>query len=92
VDGLTKGAAAELGPKGIRVNAVSPGVIDTNLFTAAQLPSDWIKASVTKSNPLGRIGTVEDVAHAVSFFADGAKSGYVTGANLLADGGYNARS
>lgn len=80
-----QGAALELGAKGIRVNAVCPGMIDTPLihdgtFTDEQLEED------RKEYPLGTFGEPEDIGHAIAFLlSDAAK--WVTGTNLIIDGG-----
>lgn len=80
IDSLTGGLAREVGADGIRVNAVSPGPIGTEMLSAEK------KASATALSPLGRIGTPEEVAAAVMFLAsDGAS--FVTGANLAVSGG-----
>jgi len=95
LEGLTQGAAAELGPKGVRVNSLAPGVVATNIFTAAGMPASAAEGFVAKfaaSNPLRRIGNLDDMAKAASFFADGTRSGYVTGATLVADGGFYVSS
>jgi 3-oxoacyl-[acyl-carrier protein] reductase len=81
VIGLTLSAAKELGPVGIRVNAVAPGMIETDLI--AGLPPA-IAAERLKAIPLGRFGTPEEVAEAVLFLA---RAGYVTGQVLGVDGG-----
>lgn len=87
VVGLTKSAAAEYGRKGIRVNAVAPGAIMTDMLTngIASTPEgrDWIGANV----PIGRIGDPEDVAEAVVWLASEAAR-YLTGVILPVDGGY----
>ena len=79
---LTKGLAKELGPSGIRVNAVAPGAIDTDMlscFTAED------KLHMTEDIYLGRLGTPEDIADVICFLAgDGAR--YVTGQVLGVDG------
>ena len=89
---LTHGAAVELAPLGIRVNAVAPGMTETPLF------SEWIaerpdpeaaRAEVEAQIPLGRLASPEDVAEAIVFLAgDGAA--HITGATLPVDGGYTA--
>ena len=80
--GLTKSLAAELGPSGIRVNCVAPGVIDTAMN--ARL-SDEEKDALCQSTPLCRMGTPEEVADAVLFMAEAS---FVTGAVLSVDGGF----
>ena len=81
--GLTRSWARELAPFGITVNAVAPGFIPVERH--ADVPAGTVDAYLA-SVPVGRMGTPEDVAHAVSFLAsDGA--GFVTGQRLLVDGG-----
>ena len=82
---LVKELANELGPFGIRVNAVSPGSIDT---WSDRLPNaDQLRSRSEQVVPLGRLGAAEDVAKAIEFLCDREASGYVTGANLTVDGG-----
>lgn len=79
--GLTRALAYDLGPRGIRVNGVAPGIIETGMS-----PSD--RESLRERVPLrGRLGGVDDVASAVSFMIS-AEAGYVTGEILYVDGGY----
>ncbi|MBE7068207.1 MAG: SDR family oxidoreductase [Clostridiales bacterium] len=83
VIGFTKALAKELGYSGIRVNAVSPGVIDTKMnacFSEEEMQA--LKAEI----PLGRIGVGEDVAKAVVFLEENA---YITGIDLPVNGGYS---
>jgi 3-oxoacyl-[acyl-carrier protein] reductase len=81
--GLTRSWARELAPYGITVNAVSPGFIPVERH--ADVPAETREAYLA-SVPAGRMGTAEDIAHAVSFFAtDGA--GFITGQRLVVDGG-----
>lgn len=80
--GFTKALAKELGLSGIRVNAVSPGVIDTAMnarFSAEEM------GALKEEIPLGRLGTGEDVAKAVLFLAD---NDYITGIDLPVNGGF----
>ena len=84
--GLTKSLAKELGSRGISVNAVAPGLIPTALTNA--LPENAREAAI-KATPLGRLGTCEDVAEAVSFLASDAAS-FITGQVLGVDGGLAA--
>jgi 3-oxoacyl-[acyl-carrier protein] reductase len=82
---FTQGLAREVGSKGITVNNVQPGPIDTDLNPAS---GDW--ATPQKAvTCLGRYGTVEEVAALVAFVAS-PESAYITGANLTVDGGTNA--
>ncbi len=87
VIGLTKSAAVEYGKKGIRVNAVCPAVIDTEMFRRAA-ESDPRKAEfVAGMHPVGRIGQVEEVAAAVMYLCSN-QSGFTTGIALPVDGGH----
>ncbi|MEV4640422.1 SDR family oxidoreductase [Actinoplanes sp. NPDC049548] len=81
--GLTRSAAKELAPHGIRVNAVAPGFIDTDMTRA--LPTDVFESRAA-SIAMGRVGSPDDVARAILFFASGL-AGYVTGQVLGVDGG-----
>jgi 3-oxoacyl-[acyl-carrier protein] reductase len=81
--GLTKSLARELASRSIRVNAVSPGFIDTDM--TSHLNSE-LKAKMTEAIPLGRLGSADDVAQAVVFLASDAAS-YVTGDVLKVNGG-----
>ena len=81
---LTMAAALEYAPD-IRVNCVSPGFIDTNL-TAIVLADDERRTVVEEATPLERVGTAEDVANVITFLAS-AQAAYVTGQNIVVDGG-----
>jgi NAD(P)-dependent dehydrogenase (short-subunit alcohol dehydrogenase family) len=88
VIGLTRCAAAQYGPEGIRVNAVAPGVVATPA-TQARLDTARFQAVVIGTMPLGRVSTPEDIASAVAFLAsDEARC--VTGQVLAVDGGQTA--
>ena len=82
--GLAKAMARELGPDGIRVNCVTPGLISTDI-TAGKL-TDEMRAKIIEGIPLGRLGTAEDVAGIFTFLAS-ALSAYVTGAVIDVNGG-----
>jgi len=88
IEGLTKAMAAELAPKGVRVVSIAPTFITTPL-TAPFFENAEFKKWVEDRIPLGRIGTVEEVANAVVFLASPAAS-LVTGSSLLVDGGWTA--
>ena len=81
--GMTKTAAKELGPRGITVNAVAPGFIDTDM--TANL-SDDLKEGAKKQIALGRFGKPEEIASVVSFLASDNAS-FITGQTIVADGG-----
>ncbi|MBE6155378.1 MAG: glucose 1-dehydrogenase [Firmicutes bacterium] len=82
VNGITKSLARELAPRGIRVNAVAPGITETDMV--ASLPKEVIEPLI-KTIPLGRIGTPQDVANCIMFLASDLAS-YVTGEILSVDG------
>lgn len=84
VIGMTKALAKEVGPSGITVNCIAPGLIDTPMNK--NLDEETIKA-LCEETPVGRVGTPQDVANAVLFFADEASS-FVTGQVLGVDGGF----
>jgi 3-oxoacyl-[acyl-carrier protein] reductase len=80
---FTRSLARELGPMGIRVNSVAPGLIETELI--ATLKPELVE-NIVKSSSLRRIGTGEEVAEAVLFLAS-ARASYITGQCLIVDGG-----
>ena len=86
VVGLTKNAAAEYGPQGLRINCVGPAYIDTPLLD--NLPDD-ARAQLVARHPLGRLGTAEEVAKVVRFLLSDDAS-FVSGSYYLIDGGYTA--
>ncbi len=81
--GLTKSLAKEVAPRGIRVNAVAPGFVDTAM--TADL-SDEIRQQAIDAIPLGRMGAPQDIAKAVAFLAS-EDAAYITGQTLVVDGG-----
>ncbi|HSH40914.1 MAG TPA: SDR family oxidoreductase [Arenicellales bacterium] len=83
---LAKVWALELGPHGITANAVGPGPIRTGLFDRANPPGSPRTRAIIEAVPVRRVGTPEDVAHAVSYLLD-ARSGFVTGQVLYVCGG-----
>ena len=82
VNGMTKSLARELAPFGIRVNAVAPGIIETDMVR--RLPKEMIEPLI-QTIPLGRIGKPEDIANAFVFLASDMSS-YITGVVLSVDG------
>jgi NAD(P)-dependent dehydrogenase (short-subunit alcohol dehydrogenase family) len=86
--GLVRSLARELAPQGIRVNAVSPGPIDTAMVTKLGLPADAVQGyrdAAAAGNPSGRWGTADEIARAVAYLAFDAT--YTTGSELPVDGG-----
>lgn len=83
---LTQTMAAELAPHGIRVNAISPGMVPTDSFYRVLQFTEADLEALARTVPLGRMGTPEDMAAAVLYFASPA-SGWVTGQNILIGGG-----
>jgi len=83
VAGMTRALARELGSRGITVNCIAPGFIETDMTAA--LPEEQQKALLSQI-PLGHLGKPSDVAHAVAYLA-GAHAGYVTGQELHVNGG-----
>lgn len=86
VDSITISLALELGPRGIRVNSLNPGMVNTEGFSAAGFyESEWQKAAV-KVTPLGRIAEPVDIARAAMFLAS-EESSWITGETIFATGG-----
>jgi NAD(P)-dependent dehydrogenase (short-subunit alcohol dehydrogenase family) len=90
VVGLTKAAALQYAKAGIRINAVAPAAIETDMFEAATGGQDEVKAYITGLHPIGRIGTPLEVANAVLFLSSDLAS-FVIGETLMVDGGYVAQ-
>ena len=85
IDALTRSLALEWGPHGIRVNAIAPGAIDGTEGVSRLLPAE-ARRRMIEGNPLGRLGTIDDITHAALFLcSDGAT--YINGAVLVVDGG-----
>lgn len=86
VEGMTRALAVELSPKGIRVNCLAPGFIETPMSARALDQDPDRKRRVLERTPLGRLGKPEEVGYAAVFLASDAAS-YITGAVLAVDGG-----
>jgi len=87
VDAITRSLAKELGPRGIRVNAINPGMVETEGVHAAGLAESDMRKQVEAQTPLGRIGQPRDIAAAALFFAS-SDSAWITGETLTVAGGY----
>ncbi len=90
VRSLVRGLAAELGPRGIRVNALSPGAIETPIWSKTGLAEEQTSefgASISQTVPLGRFGSAQEMA-SVAVFLSSDDASYVTGGDLQADGGF----
>jgi NAD(P)-dependent dehydrogenase (short-subunit alcohol dehydrogenase family) len=88
--GLTKTLAAEWGGRGVRVNAVCPGWIKTEMDTADQGAGAYSDADIVDRVPLARFARADDVAEAIAFLLDANRSGFVNGISLPVDGGWLA--
>lgn len=90
VVGLTKAAALQYAKSGIRINAVGPGAIETDMFEKATGGQDEVKAYMASLHPMGRVGQPSEVASAVVWLSSDSAS-FVTGEILMVDGGYVAQ-
>lgn len=88
--GLTRTLAAEWGGRGVRVNAVCPGWVKTEMDVTAQASGLYNDSDITNRVPMGRFATSDDVANAILFLADETKSGFINGHTLVVDGGWTA--
>ena len=84
--GMTRSLAREVGSRGITVNAVCPGFVDTRMTEGA---SEELRAKYIEMTPIGRFGTPEEVAAVIAFLA-GPEASYVSGAVIAVDGGLSA--
>jgi len=87
VDAITRSLAAELGPRKIRVNAVRPGMVETEGTHSAGIAESDMRKQVEAQTPLGRIGQPQDIASAVVFLVSGDSS-WITGETFVISGGY----
>jgi NAD(P)-dependent dehydrogenase (short-subunit alcohol dehydrogenase family) len=88
--GLTRTLAAEWGGRGVRVNAVCPGWVKTEMDAADQAGGSYSDADITGRVPMARFATPDDIARAIAFLADPFESGFVNGHTLAVDGGWTA--
>jgi NAD(P)-dependent dehydrogenase (short-subunit alcohol dehydrogenase family) len=88
--GLTRTLAAEWGGRGVRVNAVCPGWVKTEMDVADQAGGSYTDADITGRVPMGRFARPDDIARAIAFLADSEESGFVNGHALSVDGGWSA--
>jgi len=90
VMGLTRSAALEYAPRGIRINAICPGTIETPMVTQMIDSGDLDRAEAAANQPIGRLGTADEMAAAVLWLCSPGAS-FVVGVALPVDGGYTAR-
>jgi 3-oxoacyl-[acyl-carrier protein] reductase len=86
VDAVTRSLAKELGPRRIRVNAINPGMVETEGFRTAGLEESDFRKQVEAQTPLGRIGRPQDIAPAAVFLAS-EDAAWITGETLHISGG-----
>jgi 3-oxoacyl-[acyl-carrier protein] reductase len=87
VDAITRSLAAELGPRGIRVNAIRPGMVETEGLRAAGIEGGDFQKQVKAQTPLGRLGQPQDIGSAAVFLAS-PDSSWITGETFVVSGGY----
>jgi len=88
--GLTRTLAAEWGGRGVRVNAVCPGWVKTEMDVADQAGGSYTDADIVGRVPMARFASPDDVARAIAFLADSEESGFINGHALAVDGGWTA--
>lgn len=88
--GLTRTLAAEWGGRGVRVNAVCPGWVKTEMDVADQAAGGYVDADIIEQVPMGRFAAPADIAAAVAFLSDPAVSGFINGVALPVDGGWSS--
>jgi len=87
VDAITRSLASELGPRGIRVNAIRPGMVETEGIRSAGIAESDMRKQIEKQTPLGRIGRPQDIAGTAVFLASDDAS-WITGETFVISGGY----
>jgi NAD(P)-dependent dehydrogenase (short-subunit alcohol dehydrogenase family) len=88
--GLTRTLASEWGGRGVRVNAVCPGWVKTEMDIADQAGGGYTDADITGRVPMGRFASPDDIAKAIGFLAEPFESGFINGQALAIDGGWTA--
>jgi NAD(P)-dependent dehydrogenase (short-subunit alcohol dehydrogenase family) len=88
--GLTRTLAAEWGGHGVRVNAVCPGWVKTEMDAADQATAAYTDADIINRVPMARFATPDDIAQAIAFLADPQQSGFINGHALAVDGGWSS--
>jgi NAD(P)-dependent dehydrogenase (short-subunit alcohol dehydrogenase family) len=88
--GLTRTLAAEWGGRGVRVNAVCPGWVKTEMDVADQAGGGYTDSDIVGRVPMARFATPDDIAQAIAFLADNNQSGFINGQALAVDGGWTA--
>jgi NAD(P)-dependent dehydrogenase (short-subunit alcohol dehydrogenase family) len=88
--GLTRTLAAEWGGRGVRVNAVCPGWVKTEMDTADQAGGGYSDTDIINRVPMARFASPEDIGNAIAFLADEGRSAYINGHMLSVDGGWSA--
>jgi NAD(P)-dependent dehydrogenase (short-subunit alcohol dehydrogenase family) len=89
LDGFAKSLALEVAPRGIRVNTVNPGMVDTDLFQNTSISQDLLEIDIM-NYPLKRYGKPQDIAYAVVYLLSDATE-WITGTSLLIDGGFTLK-
>jgi NAD(P)-dependent dehydrogenase (short-subunit alcohol dehydrogenase family) len=88
--GLTRTLAVEWGGRGVRVNAVCPGWVKTEMDVADQAGGGYTDSDITGRVPMGRFASPDDIARAIAFLSDPHESGFINGHALVVDGGWTA--
>jgi NAD(P)-dependent dehydrogenase (short-subunit alcohol dehydrogenase family) len=88
--GLTRTLAVEWGARGVRVNAVCPGWVKTEMDHKDQAGGSYTDQDITEHVPMGRFASPQDIAKAIAWLCDGSQSGFVNGITLPVDGGWTS--